>query len=139
MSGARDIVIVKLVSTQDVIDILGGAKIYPSVAPQGVNPPYIVVHKPAQLNRQLVAGPSGYPRARVSLESVAMSAADADTIGELLLSVLGNVTNETIESSGSPPEVSGVATIMAADFDMDDYSDDRSTYRRIIDFYLDWR
>lgn len=136
---ARGIVITKLVQTPAIIALLGGNKIWPDHAPQGTTAPYILVHKPAQTTRQLLEGPSCLVQSRVSLECIAASAAAADALGDALYAALGSVTNELIESAGSPTEISRTATIMSANLDTTDYSDDRTVHRRIIDFYVDWR
>lgn len=136
---ARSVMIAKLLSVPAIVSAVNGEdNIHPSAAPQDAPRPYILVHKPAQDNRQLVEGSAKYPRSRLSFEIIGALAGEADDIGELLYEHLEDVTNETIQIGGSPPE-SFTITIVPADFDTDDAADIRNSFRRIVDFYMDWR
>lgn len=135
---ARELIIRKLLATPAITAVVGD-KIYPSQAPQGVVPPFILVTKPGQENRQLLKNSAEMPRARVSLECNAASALGAEDLGDLLYTVLQNVTNEAVGDGASPETTIGTITVMPADSDIDDFDDERLGYRRIIDFYVDWR
>lgn len=131
---ARAIIITKLLSVTDLTAALGGDNIWPSQAVQGALKPYVLVHKPAKENRQLLEGDAGYPRARVSIETVASTASDADRIGDIIFNALKNVTNELVTVGPTNFRV----TVVPSDFDMDDASNKRDAFRRIIDFYVDF-
>jgi len=131
---ARALVITKLVAYTELTTKLGSAKIWPSQAEQGALKPYVLVHKPAQENRQLLVGDAGFPRARVSIEIVAGTGTDADVIGGIVYAALKDVTNETIIVDGTSYSV----TVVPTDFDTDDASNKRAAFRRIIDFYVDF-
>lgn len=136
---ARGIVIRKLLTAAAVTQV-AGERIFPSQAPQDATKPYILVHKPAQQNEQMLGGDAGYPQARVSLEIVGRTGAEVDSLGKLIFDSLKNVTNETVDDGQSPATVYGRdVTIIPTDFDVDDYSDARKSFRRIIDFYVRFR
>jgi sorbitol-specific phosphotransferase system component IIA len=130
----------KLLSVAAVTSLLGGNAIFLSEAPERQAKPYIVIHKPAQGNPQLLQGDAGMPRSRVSFEIIANNALERERIGEALFNALKDVTRETvlIFNSGSPSEFYE-ASFIPTDFDHDDASNDRSAFRRIIDFYVDWQ
>lgn len=136
MSGL-ELIIAKLFSTTAITTAVG-QKIYPGMAPQNISPPYLVVYKPGQENRQLLAGSAKFPKSRITIEAHGKSASEANDLGELLMQELEDVTNEVV-SSGSPPTALGTITITPADSDVDDYDDVQQSYRRVIDFYVDWR
>jgi hypothetical protein len=117
-----------------------GQQIWLSRAKQGAIQPYILIHKPGQVNEQLLSGDAGYPESRVSIECVGKSAAETENLGNTVFDVLKQVANAIVDDGQSPTSVIGRdVTITTSDFDVDDYSDDRSAYRRIIDFYVRWR
>lgn len=127
---AREIAIALLLNDAPVTAVVG-QRIWPSVAEQRSAMPYILVHKPSQLNRQLVEGDAAWAQSRVSFECIAASAAAADALGDLLYQAFKDVTERTVEYR--------TVTMRPADLDVDDFSDDRSAYRRIVDFYVDWK
>jgi hypothetical protein len=137
MSG-RQVVILKLLATPAVTALVGD-RIWPGVARQGTAAPFLILHTPGQQNRQLLEGDAGYPRSRVRIECVAASAAAAEALGKAVFEALKNVTNETIADDKSPTEFSAIATITPTDFETDGYSDARTAFTHILDFYVDWR
>lgn len=112
-------------------------RIFPTAALQGAVMPYLIVSKPDEQSRLLLAGAGKYPRSRVSIECIAATAAEADRLGKKVYDAFATMINEVVNDGQSPPS-SYVATITPADFDFDDYSDERTSFRRVIDFYVDW-
>jgi hypothetical protein len=130
--------VAKLFSVPAIVDSTVG-KIFPGVAPQATSGRYIIVYRAGQTNPQLLGGDADMPKVRITTECYGASAAEADALGELVLASLKNVTNEEVLSADSPSERLGTITVMPADSDVDDYDDTKETYRRMIDFYVDWR
>lgn len=137
MSGLA-LIVAKLFSVTAITDLVD-EKIFPGTAPQNTPPRYIIVYRAGQTNPQLLGGNADMPKSRISVEVYGVSAADADALGEIVFDALKNVTNETVFDAGSPAAPIGTITVMPADSDVDDYDDQKLSYRRTIDFYVDWR
>lgn len=135
---ALTLTISKLFSVAAIVEAVG-VKIFPGAAPQNTDPQYLIVYKSSQDNLQLLSGNADMPKARMTVESYGNSASEADALGELVFESLKNVTNEQVLGPGSPGEVVGTITIVPTDSDVDDYDDTKQSYRRMIDFYVDWR
>jgi hypothetical protein len=136
--GARQIAIMKLLAAPAVTALVGD-RIYPSVAPQGVVAPYLLVHKPGQINRQLLDADAGWINARVSIECIEYTALGAERLGEAVYAAFRDVTNETVFDNESPAAPIASVTILPADLDIDRVADDRQSFGRIIDFYFDFK
>lgn len=130
------ITIQKLLNS-DVAALVGN-RIFPTAAPQEALKPYLIVTKPDEQSRIHLEGPGKYPRSRVSIECNADTAVEVDRLGTKLYDAFANMVNEVVLDGQSPPLSQYKATITPADFDFDDYSDDRTAYRRVVDFYVDW-
>jgi hypothetical protein len=122
-----------------LLESLVDTRIYAVSAPQGATFPYLVVSLVSELDEQMLAGAGVYPEARVSIACVAKSAAEADAIGEAVKLAIQDTTNAPITDGESPPGFSATATIMKEATDFQDHSDDRSVFRRVMDFSVRWR
>jgi hypothetical protein len=107
------------------------ARIYPMVAPQGATYPNIVVHLISENDTQMVDGPALWAESRVSVECRANSASSALDLGQVVVTAIGGTTNASLAGK--------TATIWQSGSDYSDYSDDRTVFRRIVDFTLRWR
>lgn len=131
MSGLS-IAITKLVATPAVTAITTSARIYPIMFPQNAALPCVVVNITSGRDEHMLTGAGGYYQQRVTVECLAESASAAMTLGDKVRSALESNVNATIGS------FTGVST-QFADFERTDYSDDRSTYRRSLDFFIRFR
>ncbi|AZO29424.1 DUF3168 domain-containing protein [Mesorhizobium sp. M1B.F.Ca.ET.045.04.1.1] len=129
---ALEIAITKLTATSAVTSITTAAGIYPIDLPQGASAPCLVVNIVSGFDEQMLDGAGKYYRHRVTVECNAYTADEAMALGDAVMSALQENINATIGS------FSGVTT-QFADLDRTDTSDDRSTYRRLLDFFIRWR
>lgn len=127
---ALAIVINLLVANGDVAGATGG-RIYPLVAPQGKPLPFVTVSVVAEEDSQMLEGAGRFYDALVSVAGHAASAADADELAEAIKTAIEDVTNEVVDEK--------TATVLKAGADVMDHSDDRSIYRRTVDYRVRWQ
>jgi hypothetical protein len=135
---ARRAVIYKLLAAPSVTAYVG-SKIWAGRAEQRAARPYILIHMVGVMHRQLLDCDAGYPQNRIRVEAVADTALEAENISKAVFDALKNVTRETIQNPDSPTSFSINASIMACNFEFDDYSDYREAFVDMQDFYVDWR
>lgn len=128
---ALEIAVTKLSTTAGVTAIVG-VGVYPIDLPQTATPPCVIVNVAGGQDEHMLTGAGRYYRHRVSVECLAISAAGAMALRNAVMAALDNNANATIG------DFSGVAT-QFADFERTDYSDDRTTYRATVDFFIRWR
>jgi hypothetical protein len=114
-------------------------RIYPVVAMQGAPRPHLVVTLLSEEDAQMLDGAGGYPESRVSVECIADTATAADALGEAVKGALEDVTNQVVGEIDSSPSLAVVATVYKAGADITDAADDRSVFRRVLDFMVRWR
>jgi hypothetical protein len=125
-----------------VIHLLGadqtiGAEAYPVVIPERAALPCIVVNLIAEDQNVVLNGSQNSYASRVSVACHAGTATAANALGEAVKSCLGGVINAAVDIGESPALEIG-ATILKAGTDLTDYSDDRTVFRRILDFNVRW-
>jgi hypothetical protein len=136
--GALAIVIDALKSDAGVGTIVGD-RIFAVVARQSSARPSIVATLLAENDAQLLAGAARYADARVEVQCIAASATDADRLGEAVKEALEDITKRTFFDNASPPAPWAAADITKEGADLIDASDDRSIFRRVMDFSVRWR
>jgi hypothetical protein len=136
MSALR-IVLALLRSSPDLVATTGGS-IFPVIKPQGTSLPNVSVSLVSESEDQHLAGATGNYDARVSVACHAASMMAADSLAELVKSLLGNITNMIVADGESPTGALGATTIMKADTDFTDYADDFTVFRRVVDFDVRW-
>lgn len=129
---ALKIAVTKLAATSAVTDITTAVGIYPITMPQAAVPPCLIVNVVSGQDEHMLTGAGKYYRHRVSVECLATTALGAEALGAAVMTALQDNANATIGS------FTGVAT-QFADSDRTDFSDDRSVYRRTVDFFIRWR
>ncbi len=128
---ALSIVITSLIGSSAVTDVVGTA-VYPIAAPQGFAIPYVLVSLIGENEDQLINGASGYYESRVLVSCVCKDPTSANALGEAVKAALGDITKQTIGSATS-------VDVMKDGADFTDHSDDRSVFRRVLDFTVRWR
>ena len=129
---ALQIAIDKLVATSAVTDITTTAGIYPEEMPQGASPPCVVVNVVSGQDEHMLTGAGRYYRHRVTIDCIAADPLVAQQLGDAVMGALDNNVNATIG------DFTGVSTYFA-DTDLTDSANDRSAFRRVVDFFIRWR
>lgn len=129
---ALSIAITKLKATSAVTTKTTAARIYPVDLPQGASPPCLVVNIASGYDEHMLTGAGKYYRNRVTVECNAETPLEVVDLGDAVMAALQDNINATIGA------FTGVTT-QFADLDRTDYSDDRTTYRRTLDFFIRWR
>ena len=132
MSGIG-IVLAKLVTLPAVVSAVGGiGKLYPIEADQGVPPPYIVVNHMNVADTQMLAGAGEYYESRIRVMIVGATRDAVENLGTTIVTEFGRVVKQSFAGATD-------IDFRKADMDMSDSADDRSTFRRIVDYYVNWR
>jgi len=113
------------------------ASVYPIVAPQNASLPFVIVACIWEAQDFALAGAADAFDARFSLACNARSAADADGLAEAIKRVLEGIRRREI-TTGAPAASLGVLTCWKEGTDTMDYSDDRTVFRRIMDWRVRW-
>lgn len=113
------------------------AEAYPLVAPQNALLPFITVTQVHEGQQMLIDGATDMFQSRLSIACHARSAAGADGLAESVKAALDYVANREVVT-GSPAAPVGRVTVWKEGTDVSDYSDDRSVFRRTLDFRLRW-
>ncbi|AMX93619.1 MULTISPECIES: DUF3168 domain-containing protein [Mesorhizobium] len=129
---ALSIAITKLKATSAVTTKTTAVRIYPIDLPQGATMPCLVVNIASGYDEHMLTGAGKYFRNRVTIECMAATPEEVMSLGDAVMTALQDNVNATIGA------FTGVAT-QFADLDRTDYSDDRATYRRTLDFFIRWR
>lgn len=93
-------------------------------------PPLVTVAMVDEEETYTLAGAGNYPRSRVSVICVALSAADAHRLAGVVKAALNDCEGVF---------AGFFATFRKAGTEYADWSDDHSTHRVIVDYYLDWK
>lgn len=129
---ALTIAITKLATTSAVTDLTGTVGVYPINFPQTAVMPCVVVNIVSGFDEKMLTGAAKFYRHRVSVDCLADTALGAMALGDAVMSALEDNVNATIGS------FTGVSS-QFADTDRTDFSDDRSVYRRTLDYFIRWR
>ena len=116
------------------------ANVFYAMAAQPSDRPYIAVSLVHE--SQVVTLPTAVDhfRSRVSVSIVTDSPIECDRIAACVIRCLGYVIHRDItDSDDSSPMQWEDVSILKASGDMLDFNDERETYRRIIDFNVDWK
>jgi hypothetical protein len=131
--------VIAILVEDDAIAAVVSNRIYPVVATQGAPRPHLVVSLVSEEDEQMLSGAGGYPESRVSVECIADTATAADALGEAVKGALGDVTHRTVGEIDASPSLAVTATVYKAGADITDAADDRSVFRRVLDFMVRWR
>jgi hypothetical protein len=111
---------------------LVGTKVYPVVSPAQTAPPVIVVNRVSGDDDAMLSGAMRYYRNRMQVDCIAVTAKSAEQIGEAVLDALNGVVKATIAGCMD-------VDILFASTDQTDFADDRSIFRRLLQFNVRWR
>jgi hypothetical protein len=138
---ALAIAVTRLQSLQDLLDLnLAGADdIYVGEAPQNKTAPYVVANLVSEPDEEMLAGAGGYVQSRVQINCVALNMADANDMGEVLKRSFPCVKATIDFGDASPEEIAVDVDIMKTETDFTDAADDRTSFRRVTDYYIRWR
>ncbi|MEQ8444865.1 MAG: DUF3168 domain-containing protein [Pelagibacterium sp.] len=114
-------------------------RVYPGVAPQDVEPPYIVVSLISEEQDVVLNGHLDGYDSRVSFAIVAPFYNLANAIGEEVKACFSGVVHRemTIDEEESPPPTVAV-TAFKTSADFIDHNEARTNFRRIQDFRIRW-
>ena len=107
-----------------------GTAVTPLVARQGQALPYITLDLVSEDEDQHLVGATGSFEARVAVHFHGATYGEADALAEDGKAALGNVTNRAVAGA--------TVSVWKDGADVSDFADDRSLYRRIIDFTARW-
>lgn len=128
---ALAIVIAKLKATSGVTSITGAKGIYPIDLPQDASPPCVIANIVTGDDELMLTGAGKYYRGLVTVECLAVTPDAVIALGNAVIAALEDVVSQTLAGH--------VANILKGNSDFTDISDDRSTYRRTVDFKVRWR
>lgn len=103
---------------------------------QPVQPPFIVISHVSEEQVALLASQVEHFKTRVSVEIMATYAIECDRQSEAVKRCLGEVVHQRV---GIGVNSWNDVCILKAGGDTLDYNDDRSVFRRTIDFYVSWK
>jgi len=103
---------------------------------QPTQPPFIVISHVAESQESLLASQVEHYETRVSVEVMATSAIECDRQGEAVKHCLGYVIHQRV---GVGVNSWSDVCIRKAGGDTIDFNDERTVYRRTIDFYVRWK
>lgn len=129
---ALAIAITKLKATPAVTSLTTAAGVYPIDMPQQATAPCLVVNLTSGYDEHMLSGAGKYYRNRITVECLAVGPEAVVALGDAVLAALQDNVNATIGA------FTGVTT-QFADLDRTDFSNDRTTYRRTLDFFIRWR
>ncbi len=129
---ALSIAITKLKATSAVTSRTTTARIYPVDLPQGASQPCLIVNITSGYDEHMLSGAGKYYLNRITVECNAQTPQEVMDLGDAVMAALQDNVHATIGA------FVGVTT-QFADLDRTDYSDDRTTYRRTLDFFIRWR
>lgn len=108
-----------------------GAAIYPIVIPQTAVLPSVVVTLIHEEQEFVTAGATQAFTARLSTACLASDAAGMDLLAETVKSTLKSIVQHDLADDTR-------VTFWKEGTDVSDWTDDRSTYRRILDWRMRW-
>lgn len=129
---ALEIAVTKLKATSAVTSKTTAVRIYPIDLPQGAQQPCLVVNIASGYDEHMLTGAGKYYRHRITVECLAATPEAVIALGDAVMTAMEDNVNATIGA------FAGVTTQLA-DLDRTDYTDDRTTYRRTLDFFVRWR
>ncbi|WP_192246052.1 tail completion protein gp17 [Mesorhizobium silamurunense] len=113
-------------------DIVGTEGIYPIDLPQRARAPCYKVNIVSGFDEKMLDGAGQYYRNRVTIDCLAETAEQTQAMRKAAMDALED--NKSAEIAG----FSDVSTTFA-NFERTDFSDDRSTYRWTVDFFIRWK
>jgi hypothetical protein len=135
---AQNIAIAALM-TDEAVRAAVDRRIYAVEAPQRTVRPYLIVRLLSDSDQYILEGAGHWRISRVEVQCIADSATDADQLGEMVSAALGDLNNSVFTYPADSPEMTFTATSEKAGGDYCDSSADRSVFRRISDFRINWR
>lgn len=133
-------IMTRLLLDAPAVTALVSTKVRSFSAEQQLAPSYIVLNLAGNTDEQMLEGAGKYYEARVTVEATALTGSLANQIGETVIDAIGSVVKATVYGGGSPTLPIGEdVDVFLAGSDYSDTSDDRSTFRRQIDFTVRWR
>lgn len=124
-----------LLADEDLNSAVAG-RVYPVVAPQTKTLPYLVVSLVYESQDVVLDGQRDGYSSRVSVHCVADKPEAADRLGELVKRALSCVIHQTVNDGASQPMA--VATVLKNGTDLLDFNDDRTVFRRLLDYDFRW-
>lgn len=135
-------ILISLLKESAPVNTVVDRKIYPILAPQDTQPPFIVVHLIDQMDMaRHLAGSGKYWRSVVQVDclyhgEIAGASSLVFELGEKVIAALdGTVKAAVTGFTGTYSDVD----IMHGGGDHSDYEQDRNSVRRVIRFGINWR
>lgn len=127
---------VRLLLANDDLNTAVSSRVYPVVAPQSKALPYVVVSLVYESQDVVLEGQRDGYSSRVSVHCIAEKPEAADRLGELVKRALSSVIHQTVADGASQPMA--VATVLKDGTDLLDFNDDRTVFRRLLDYSIRW-
>ena len=115
------------------------AEPFPVVIPQTASLPCIVVNLVSEQQDHVIEGAQPVFDSRVSVACHGATPDEANDLGEAVKRCLEGVISWEVENGDSPPGIWGTATIWKAGSDMTDFNEQRTVFRRVIDWRVRWQ
>tara|TARA_R110000868_G_scaffold27661_22_gene104682 strand:+ start:1878 stop:2288 length:411 start_codon:yes stop_codon:yes gene_type:complete len=115
---------------------LVSANIYPLAAPQEAVRPYVATSLVFEDQDTVLQGHRDGFNSRVSFACVAASLQAADGIAEAIKAAMSKVVNVVVMDGDGEPLATATAFKEGTDFS--DFTDDRTVFRRVLDYNLRW-
>jgi len=130
---------IRLLQTAGPVTAIVDIGVWPGIAPQVAAMPYVVVNLIGETDEQMLSGAGRMYETRLEIACVAGSITAANALGEAVKTALEDLTNHSVIGAGDPPADLGRVNTWKTGADVTDWSDDRSSFRRLMDFGLRWR
>lgn len=114
------------------------APVYMVVAPQTADLPFIVLTLIHESQDIVLDGANPGFFSRITVACHGSTPAAAEVIAEEVKGILEATVNLMLTDGSSPPVQWAGATFFKEGTDLHDYSDDRTVFRRIMDWRLRW-
>lgn len=125
-------IVIKLMTDAAPLAGVAGATIYPVAPPPNNKAPYYLVNLIAEQGWENVDGAARVYDSRVTVECIGRTATEAYNMGQAVIAVLEDVTKQTV--NGHPS-----TDVRKGDTDVTDTVDATSSFRRSVDFSVNWR
>ncbi len=127
---------VRLLLADEDLNLAVSGRVYPVTAPQAKTLPYVVASLVYEAQDRVLQGQRDGYSSRVSVHCVADKPEAADRLGELVKQALSCVIHQTVSDGASQPMA--VATVLKDGTDLLDFNDDRTVFRRLLDYSIRW-
>ena len=115
-----------------LVEITTAGRIYPIMAPQMIEPPFVVLHLISTTDGKKLDGQDQYSVARVQVDCNSLNATQVWDMGEHVKAALLDIIKARAIGCVD-------IDVVFADVDRTDYDDARTMMRRLLQFRVRWR